>query len=97
MSFNRENVIWQSKDGTWNRGFYEVIWIGSDDPDWDPEWDVEYGDGFGWVKTGLPSEQAAIDAWTGANPGGHTSIEFNDVNAKVCDDLDKLAQQVNVL
>lgn len=92
MSFNRENVIWQSRDGTWNRGFYEVIWMGEGDP----EWDVEYGNGFEWVKTGLASEQAAVGAWTGANPSGYTVIEFNEANAAGCDQLDEVARQVNV-
>lgn len=37
MSVNRENVIWQSADGTWNRGFYAYDTWGEDH-----EWDVEY-------------------------------------------------------
>lgn len=82
MSFNRENVIWQSADGTWNRAFYEVLWTGDD-----PEWDVEYGDGFGWVATGLRSEEAAEDSWHGANPGGWTILRQPD-DADACARMD---------
>lgn len=72
VSFHRENVVWQSEDGTWNRGFYtanEQFWI----DDYDPEWDVDYDySSFDSVSTGHPTKQAALDSWTGANPGGHT-------------------------
>lgn len=72
MSFNRENVIWQSHNGTWSRGFFPADVYG-DDPEWDVDYDFER---FGWVATGLASEQAAEDAWTGANPGGWSSYPF---------------------
>lgn len=66
MSFNRENVIWQSENGTWSIGFYKVMWTGED-----PEWDVDYDyDHFEWVSTGHRSESEAASSWTGANPGG---------------------------
>lgn len=70
MSFNRENIVWQSADGTWSRGFYEVF-ENFDAEDFDPEWDVEYGADFEWLASGLPTEEAALEAWDGANPGGH--------------------------
>jgi len=71
MSFNRENIIWQSPDGTWNRGFFAVSWV-DPSPDADPEWDVEYDyDDFEWLATGLGSEDAAWKSWKGANPGGY--------------------------
>ena len=65
MSFSRENVIWQSANGTWNRGFFSAHVWGDD-----PEWDVEYSDDFEWVSTGHPTEEAAWASWDGANPGG---------------------------
>lgn len=66
MSFNRENIIWQSEDGTWSFGFYKVMWTGED-----PEWDVDYDyDRFEWVSTGHRSESEAASSWKGANPGG---------------------------
>lgn len=78
MSKNRENVIWQSADGTWGRGFFETYatkdW--SDD-DYDDEWDVDYHyDTFSWVSVGHPTEQSALASWDGANPGGCTSYEY---------------------
>lgn len=91
MSCNRENTIWQSKDGTWSRGFYEFWPVNQDDPDWDFEWDVEYGDQFHWVRTGLPSRQAAEECWDGANPGGYDSVAWSPESAAECERLDKLA------
>lgn len=71
MSFNRENVIWESKNGSWNRGFYTAREIG--DPfseDFDSEWDVEYDySSFEWVSTGHMTKKQADDSWRGANPG----------------------------
>ncbi|HSX23031.1 MAG TPA: hypothetical protein VLE97_09680 [Gaiellaceae bacterium] len=76
MSKNRENVIWQSPHGTWNRGFFDYYVTGPDD-----EWDVEYDHRrFNWVTTGLPSEDAAREAWAGANPGGYQRIPWNETN-----------------
>lgn len=71
MSCNRENVTWVSRDGTWNRGFFEYYSINTDDPDWDYEWDVEYDHSrFDWVSVGHATEEAASASWDGANPGG---------------------------
>jgi hypothetical protein len=74
MSFHRENVIWQSPDGTWNRGFYTAeieYWK----EDYDPEWDVDYNfDEFEWLSSGHPTEEAAHKSWTGSNPGGHSTV-----------------------
>lgn len=74
MSKNRENVIWQSADGRWNRGFFETYPTKSyDDDDYDDEWDVDYDyDNFSWVSVGHLTEQAAYASWDGANPGGST-------------------------
>ena len=80
MSYHRENVIWQSADGTWGRGFFETYatkdW---GDDDYDDEWDVDYNyDSFNWVSVGHPTEEAARAAWDGANPGGYTSYAFGE-------------------
>jgi len=67
MSWNRENVMWESPDGTWNRGYWAVDYI---DPDGDPEWDVTYSDSrFEEWRFGLRSGEAAnnIDP----RQGGH--------------------------
>lgn len=79
MSFNRENVVWQSANGTWNIGFYTVhesFWS-YDDDDYDPEWDVNYDyDSFEWASTGHASKEDAYRAWKGANPGAF-SVELD--------------------
>lgn len=66
MSCNRENVVWKTA-GTWSIGFFDFYQTGDD-----PEWDVEYLDRFMFASVGHPTEEAACDAWDGANPGGHT-------------------------
>lgn len=83
MSCNRENIIWQSRDGTWNRAFYECYPVGDrNDPDWDYEWDVEYTDEFDWVSVGHSTEDGAHASWDGSNPGGYNLYaepsEFTD-------------------
>lgn len=68
MSFHRENVVWQSADGTWNRGLYtahEQFWVDNVDPEWDVDYDYS---SFEWASTGHPTKQSAIDSWDGANP-----------------------------
>ena len=70
-SFNRENVIWKRPDGTWGYGFFKVTDVGDD-----TEWDVDYDyNKFGWASVGHPTEEDALAAWQGANPGGGTIIE----------------------
>jgi hypothetical protein len=71
VSFCRENIIWQSKDGTWNQGFFSTVWVGSESDGYDPEWDVEYDfTSFSWVTTGHKTFESVERAWQGANPGG---------------------------
>ena len=70
MSRHRENVIWESRDRKWNRGFFDFRVTGPDD-----EWDVEYDHkSFKWVTTDLPTEDAARESWPGANPGGYQRV-----------------------
>ena len=75
MSVNRENLTWQSADGTWNIAFYDFYETGdTSDPDFDYEWDVEYTDDFNFVSMGHGTEEKAYEAYTRnhANPGGTT-------------------------
>lgn len=93
MSFNRENITWQSEDGTWNRGFYSCFDnYSSDDEDYDPEWDVDYDyDSFEWVSTGHATEQGAWNSWNGANPGGGDMRPWNAQDAEENARLDDMA------
>ena len=89
MSFNRENIIWQScADQRWYRGFYRVEWV-DDSEDADPEWDVEYADDFEWVSGPHANVEAARASWTGANPGIHYEVS----NGADTTDLDRLYNQ----
>lgn len=98
MSFHRENVIWQSADGTWSRGFFQTYDSGPADEDWDPEWDVEYDfDELQWVSTGHASEEAAARSWNGANPGGHDLVAFRDdaEGRRRADEYDDMAARLH--
>lgn len=93
MSCNRENVLWQSKDGTWNRAFYECFDVGDpDDEDWDYEWDVEYGEDFEWLSLGQATKDAAMNAWDGSNPGGWDECAYAGHPAE-CDRYDVKAAE----
>jgi len=92
MSFHRENVIWQSNDGKWNRAFYAFYEVGDrHSEDHDPEWDVEYLEDFNWVSTGHATQQRAEDSWHGANPGGMGVFVYSPNNAAECASLDERA------
>lgn len=96
MSFNRDNVTWQSPDGTWNLGFYTVHegMVYGDDEDYDPEWDVDYDyESFEWVTTGHATENAARAAWKGANPGCTTIVTYSAESAERVAELDEMARR----
>lgn len=94
MSFNRDNVTWQSKDGSWNIGFWSFVETSSwDDDDYDPEWDVEYLDhSFWFVSTGHSSPDGAWNAYTrqNPNPGSTTVFPYKGYSA-ACKEYDRLA------
>ena len=94
MSFNRENVTWQSKDGTWNMAFFRVTWEGSEADGYDPEWDVEYDYkefNLYAFATKQPTPDSAYEVATRrtSNPGG-TYIVSRAVNAAECDKYDAM-------
>lgn len=92
MSVNRENITWQSKDKTWNIGFYTCIPGDSYDDDYDSEWDADYDfNSFEWVSTGHSTEREAELAWRGANPGGGSVMNYSTKNAKDIAALDLMA------
>lgn len=92
MSFNRENIVWQSPNGLWNIGFYESYSVAPQDgEDWDEEWDVDYDyDKFSWASTGHRTAEAAERSWPGANPGGSAYLSDNPDPAVVAR-LDRMA------
>jgi len=101
MSFHRENILWQSADGTWSHGFYECHESyggrGDDDDEdsFDPEWDVEYNYGaLEQASCGHPSEDAAFQSWRGANPGGSTVLPSDSDSAAEVAQLDDLAAEL---
>lgn len=93
MSFNRENVTWQSEDGTWSMGFYRVAWV---DDEGDEEWDVEYDHSrFESVSSGHATPDAAYDAWQGANPGGTTIYKWSDENREAIERFDRMRDELH--
>lgn len=100
MSKTRENVTWQSPDGTWNRGFYVCYDTGDyNDPDFDSEWDVDYHyDAFEWVSAGHATSDAADKAWGGANPGVRRIVTLDPSNAQSvqqAEDFDNMAARLH--
>jgi hypothetical protein len=84
MSRNRENVTWQSKDKTWNIGFFLCTPHGSEYDGYDPEWDVDYDyDRFEQVfmghKTVEEAKRAASRSY--GNYGGSTICRWDKENA----------------
>lgn len=93
MSTNRENVIWQSSNGLWNRAFYEFWEVDTDSDDFDPEWSVEYGQDFNWVSLGHATADAAEQSWKGSNPGGWEQYEYGPDTEKACASFDEKARK----
>lgn len=92
MSLNRENIIWQSADGTYRRGFYDFTYVGDpSDEDFDHEWDVEYFNYFNWVSKKFSTFNQAHDAWTGPNPGTYSTITHKEDPEAVAE-LDQMAE-----
>lgn len=91
MSYYWLNTIWQSKTGSWNRGFWKRFPGDMTDPDYNEEWDAEFSDEeFDYLRTGIPNLEAAED-WTPAgNPGTWVTIPYSG-NSKDCKALDQLA------
>jgi hypothetical protein len=91
MSFNRENVTWQSADGTWSTAFYVVAWV---DPDGDEEWDVEYDYSCfeTWPVAGRAStadEAYRVATLNICNPGGTSVVPYTE-NQQECDRYDAM-------
>lgn len=91
MSYHWENVTWQSKDGSWNRGYFgrlAPVLIGEDyDSEWDDEFDQSY---FDYVLTGFKTELAALEWTPRGNPGYTETIPYKG-NSKLCKHYDELA------
>ncbi|MFE2346162.1 hypothetical protein [Kitasatospora cineracea] len=80
MSLHRENVTWQSPEGTWSIGFFAF-----EEEDDDYEWGVYYDHGhFWWASTGHPNPDAAMDAYMreNANPGCTVIVAWSEKEAE---------------
>lgn len=99
MSYYWENTIWQSKDGSWNHGYYKrissenspALW---EDPEagYDPEWDDTFDDSeFAAVATGFRTFEAADDFQPYGNPGTYVELPYKG-NSRACKELDLMAQ-----
>ncbi|KDN85705.1 hypothetical protein [Kitasatospora cheerisanensis] len=98
MSRTRENVTWQSKDGSWNIGFYAFTghWEYGDGnhDEFDPEWDVDYHkDEFWFLSTGHPNPEAAYEAYCAEepNPGYTMILAWTAENASRIEELEAIA------
>lgn len=96
MSYFWANTIWQSKDGSWARGYYTRISgansgsLEDEDFGYNSEWDDDFDDSsFDYLATGLTREQAH-DFTPAGNPGTYVEIAYRG-NSKVCKELDLMA------
>lgn len=99
MSHHHENVIWQSADGTWSRGFFQrERSFGSHNEDDDPEWDDDYDyDTFEWVSAGHRTASEAAAAWHGSNPGGHNEYSYRPGDPDSVGRIDRFDDMAAVL
>lgn len=97
MSYNWENVVWESKDGLWNVGFFERISGGSyDDDEYDSEWDDEFNlSAFCFASRCHNTSDAASRAWDGANPGGTYEVKYSRATAKDIEEYNNMAKAWN--
>jgi len=95
MSFNRENVAWESQDGTWNVGYYTFQeTCETDEEGFDVEWDVEYDwTSFWHVTTGQRSADEAHAKMSG-NMGRGEDIHYKG-NSALCKKYDAMAFACN--
>ena len=94
MSWNRENVAWQSKDKTWNIGFFPSTFNGNIDNGDDPEWDVDYDyDRFGQVFTGHQTLEAAQTAARNVlgNYGATHGLTYTKENLEYINSYEEMA------
>lgn len=94
MSWNHENAAWQSKDKTWNIGFFPATPRGDENDGYDPEWDVDYDYySFANVFTGYKTlEEARIAAGRMyGNYGGSQVLQLNKENAEEIAKYDQMA------
>lgn len=88
MSLTRQNVTWESADGTWSRASFYVTYCESD-PD-----DVEYDyTRFDWASIGHGTEQEATRSWEGINAGGGWFEQHSPSSADQCAEYDRMARQ----
>ncbi|WP_282795754.1 hypothetical protein [Streptomyces sp. CC224B] len=89
MSYNRDNVTWQSANGTWNIGFWRFEYTGDGtDEDFDAEWDVEYShDGFWFLSTGHATPEAAMDAYCQEEPNPGMTLLIPQDDPQAADDI----------
>ncbi|MEU8919546.1 hypothetical protein AB0D10_01245 [Kitasatospora sp. NPDC048545] len=83
MSLHRENVTWQSENGTWSIGFFAFEYPNRED--YDHEWDVIYDNTrFWWLSSGHADPDAAMDAYCAqeCNPGATTWIHWSKENSE---------------
>lgn len=97
MSFNRENVTFQTSDGKWSIGFWNFYETSSYmDEDFDAEWNVEYTyDGFWFASAGHATPEKAYEAYcrNHANPAGTETVQYKG-NENLCD---KYSEYVSTL
>lgn len=86
MDSETENVIWQSKNGTWSRGFFYHDNPDSHDSSDGSDYDFAK---FVWVTTGHPTRQEASDAGPYTTPESSYVVNYkgNSQQVKIYDHM----------
>lgn len=96
MSKHAETAVWQSKDGTWNAGFYKRVSrrTSFEDPsDYDPEWNDDYDyETFEALGTNGTSPGDVLQHMMMPNPGMYSPVPYNKDNAGEIAKYEQLAQ-----
>lgn len=91
VSFNWENVIWQSKDGSWNRAYFQnALAIGSDESYDEAKWNSNFSfDEFAVVRTGFRTREQAYQ-WEPYGDPGTTQVFWYHGNRFICEVFDSM-------
>lgn len=96
MSYNWENIKWQSKNGLWSIGFFErepMVSSFNQDDDYDSEWEDDFDRSkFSFASVGHATPESADNSWKGANPGSSTSIPYSKKNAEEISEYEDMAK-----
>lgn len=100
MSLHHDNIIWQSRDKSWNAGFFTVAHESYNEDGDIEEWEREFDrNSFCLISTGWATKQEAYNAhvklWPGPNPGSVDVIPWSRSSAAETKQYDEMVWAFN--